>query len=37
MRANAWLYPVAEIVHILGFTVLVGAACWRYCYRKNRS
>jgi hypothetical protein len=25
MRANAWLYPVAETVHILGFVLLVGA------------
>jgi hypothetical protein len=25
MRANAWLYPLVEIVHIVGFTVLVGA------------
>jgi hypothetical protein len=26
MRGYAWLYPVVEIVHIVGFTVLVGAA-----------
>lgn len=26
MRQWAWLYPIVEIVHILGFTVLVGAA-----------
>lgn len=25
MRGNAWLYPVVEIVHILGFAVLVGS------------
>jgi hypothetical protein len=25
MRDSPWLYPAAEIVHILGFTVLVGA------------
>ncbi len=25
MRANAWLYPAVEIVHIVGFAVLVGA------------
>jgi hypothetical protein len=25
MRDGAWLYPVVEIVHIVGFTVLVGA------------
>ncbi|MCS0590302.1 DUF6644 family protein [Massilia norwichensis] len=25
MRANAWLYPAVEIVHIAGFAVLVGA------------
>jgi hypothetical protein len=25
MRANAWLYPTVEIVHIAGFAVLVGA------------
>jgi hypothetical protein len=26
MRQWAWLYPVVEIVHILGFVVVVGAA-----------
>jgi len=26
MRGNAWLYPVAETVHIIGFVLLVGAA-----------
>jgi hypothetical protein len=25
MRANAWLYPAVEIVHIAGFVLLVGA------------
>ncbi|MGO4474849.1 DUF6644 family protein [Massilia sp. 2TAF26] len=25
MRASAWLYPGIEILHIIGFTVLVGA------------
>jgi len=25
MRQNAWLYPIVEIVHILGFAVLVGS------------
>ncbi|XYJ10598.1 DUF6644 family protein [Telluria sp. B2] len=25
MRENAWLYPIVEIVHILGFAVLVGS------------
>ena len=25
MRADVWLYPTVEIVHIAGFTVLVGA------------
>ena len=25
MREQTWLYPLVEIVHILGFTVLVGA------------
>lgn len=25
MRTNAWLYPAIEIVHILGFAVLVGS------------
>ena len=25
MRDGVWLYPVVEIVHIVGFTVLVGA------------
>ncbi len=25
MRADPWLYPVVEIVHILGFAVLVGS------------
>jgi hypothetical protein len=26
MRQWAWLYPIVEIVHILGFVVVVGAA-----------
>jgi hypothetical protein len=26
MRANPWLYPAVEILHIAGFAVLVGAA-----------
>jgi hypothetical protein len=26
MRASIWLYPIVEIVHIIGFVVLVGAA-----------
>jgi len=26
MRQSAWLYPIVEIVHIVGFVVLVGAA-----------
>ena len=26
MRQWQWLYPIVEIVHILGFVVLVGAA-----------
>jgi hypothetical protein len=26
MRESTWLYPVAEIVHIVGFVILVGAA-----------
>ena len=26
MRQWHWLYPIVEIVHILGFVVLVGAA-----------
>jgi len=26
MRKSAWLYPIVEIVHILGFVILVGAA-----------
>ena len=26
IRQSAWLYPALEIAHILGFTVLVGAA-----------
>lgn len=26
MRQSAWLSPIVEIVHILGFVVLVGAA-----------
>ena len=26
MRESLWLYPIVEIVHILGFVVLVGAA-----------
>lgn len=25
MRGELWLYPLVEVVHILGFTVLVGA------------
>ena len=25
MRGNAWFYPIVEIVHILGFAVLVGS------------
>jgi len=25
MRGNAWLYPLVETVHILGFVLLVGA------------
>ena len=25
MRGSAWLYPVVEIVHIVGFSVLVGS------------
>lgn len=25
MRENAWLYPIVEIVHIVGFAVLVGS------------
>jgi len=25
MRDDAWLYPVVEIVHIVGFSILVGA------------
>jgi hypothetical protein len=25
MRTNAWLYPMVEIAHILGFVLLVGA------------
>ena len=25
MRENLWLYPTVEIVHILGFVILVGA------------
>ena len=25
MRADAWLYPAIEILHIIGFSVLVGA------------
>jgi hypothetical protein len=29
MRESSWLYPVVEILHILGFVVLVGsAAMW---------
>jgi uncharacterized membrane protein len=24
MRSSAWLYPIVEIIHILGFAVLVG-------------
>jgi hypothetical protein len=26
MRESAWLYPVVETVHIIGFVILVGAA-----------
>ncbi len=26
MRSSPWLYPIVEIVHIVGFVVLVGAA-----------
>jgi hypothetical protein len=26
MRKSAWMYPIVEIVHILGFVILVGAA-----------
>ena len=26
MRRSAWMYPIVEIVHIVGFVVLVGAA-----------
>jgi Family of unknown function (DUF6644) len=26
MRQSFWLYPLVEIVHIVGFTILVGAA-----------
>jgi hypothetical protein len=26
MRESMWLYPLVEIVHIIGFTILVGAA-----------
>lgn len=26
LRDDAWLYPIVEIVHIVGFTILVGAA-----------
>ena len=26
MRESMWLYPIVEIVHIIGFVVLVGAA-----------
>jgi hypothetical protein len=26
MRGSIWLYPIVEIVHIVGFVVLVGAA-----------
>lgn len=26
MRQSAWLYPITEIAHIVGFAVLVGAA-----------
>lgn len=25
MRGNLWLYPIVEIVHIAGFTILVGS------------
>ena len=25
MRKSAWMYPIVEIVHILGFVILVGA------------
>ncbi len=26
MRKSAWMYPIIEIIHILGFVILVGAA-----------
>jgi hypothetical protein len=26
MRRSAWMYPIVEIIHILGFVILVGAA-----------
>lgn len=26
MRRSAWMYPIVEIVHILGFVIVVGAA-----------
>lgn len=26
-RQSLWLYPAVEIIHIIGFSVLVGAAC----------
>jgi len=26
MRKSAWMYPIVEIVHIVGFVILVGAA-----------
>jgi hypothetical protein len=25
MRSDLWLYPLVEVVHIVGFSVLVGA------------
>lgn len=25
MRSSLWLYPIVEIFHIVGFTILVGA------------
>jgi Family of unknown function (DUF6644) len=25
MRKSAWMYPIVEIIHIVGFTILVGA------------
>ena len=31
MRHGLWLYPIVEIVHIVGFVVLVGAAVMLTC------